>query len=287
MHKTIKYTLCFAICIFLSACAKTLDDIDANSEVVNGFCVSWRKNVTENQKEAIRDILNDMHLVEGGTFLMGATQEQEPFAKDNEKPAHYVQLSDFYICKYEISISQLESILNKEFTPYNKLCGTPQFSWYDWRYVIDLICELSGIEVDFPTEAQWEYAARGGNKSKGYIYSGGNSLEVAELSENELGLCEMARCHSEWCKDAFNYYSQLPLEINPYCVQGLGHVVRGGNAKSLEKQKDYFSTLSTKDKFINSYDDIRCCRVSARSYDTQSSLNRYISCRLVINIKND
>lgn len=107
--------------------------IDANSEVVNGFCVSWRKNVTESQKEAIRDILNDMHLVEGGTFLMGATQEQEPFAKDNEKPAHYVQLSDYYICKYEISISQLESILNKEFTPYDKLCGTPQFSWYDWR----------------------------------------------------------------------------------------------------------------------------------------------------------
>lgn len=290
MYKTINTLFCMILSTMLMACTETLEDIPSGSEDVNGFNVTWRSNVTDKQREAIRTILNDLQFVEGGTFLMGATQEQTPYARENEKPAHYVQLSNFYIGKHEISIQQLEVLLYKEFSAYERSHGAPQYTWTDWKMVIDLIYEYSGIELDFPTEAQWEYAARGGNKGNGSIYSGGNSISTIENSENELGLVDMAKGHSEWCKDAFNEYSGLPIEVNPYYVQGLGHVIRGGNEKSVEELKDYFNTrFSSKDKFSNVYKDFRSCRVSARSYgdDSHDILGIHISCRFVINIKQE
>lgn len=288
MYKTINILSYMFWGTILAACTETLEDIPGGSEEVNGFNVTWRNNVTDKQKDAIREILNDMQFVEGGTFLMGATQEQEPYARENEKPAHFVQLSDYYINKHEISIQQLEALLDKEFSAYERNHGAPQYTWTDWNKVLNLIYEYSGVEFDFPTEAQWEYAARGGNKGNGYRYSGGNSISSIENSENELGLVGMARSHSEWCKDAFNEYSGLPSEIDPYYIQGLGHVIRGGNEKSVEELKDYFDTrFSSKDKFSNVYKDVRSCRVSARSYgdDSHTYLGLYISCRFVINIK--
>lgn len=287
MYKKVKILFCAFFCTMILNCTKTLEDIPGGSENVNGFYVTWRNNVSEKQKETIREILNNMQYVEGGIFLMGATQEQEPYARINEKPAHYVQLSDYYIGKSEISIQQLEFILDREFSAYEKNHGAPQYTWSDWKMIIDLIYEYSGIEVDFPTEAQWEYAARGGNKGNGYIFSGGNSIDSNETKKNELELLDMSRGHSEWCKDAFNDYAGLPLEINPYYVQGLGHIIRGGNEKSVEETKDYLSTYSSQNKFSSTYKDIRSCRVSARSYgdDTHAYLGIYISCRLVINIK--
>lgn len=272
----------------LLACTETLEDIPCSNENVNGFNVTWRSNVTDRQKEAIREILNEMQYVEGSTFLMGATQEQEPYARENEKPAHYVQLSDYYINKHEIPIQTLEALLDKEFSAYERNHGAPQYTWKDWKMIINLIYEYSGVELDFPTEAQWEYAARGGNKASGCIYSGGNIVTSIDNSENELGLVGMARGHSEWCKDAFNEYSGLPLAKNPYYVQGMGHVIRGGNEKSVEEMKDYFDTrFSSKDNFYTVYKDVRSCRVSARSYgdDSHAYLGIYISCRFVINIK--
>lgn len=288
MYKAINIVFSLILGTMLLACTETIEDIPSGNENVNDFNVTWRSNVTDKQKETIREILNDMQFVEGGTFLMGATQEQEPYARGNESPAHYVQLSNYYIGKYEISIQQLETLLDKEFSAYERSHGAPQYTWTDWKMILNLIYEYSGVELDFPTEAQWEYAARGGNKGNGYIYSGGNSIGSSEKSENELGLVGMARSHSEWCKDAFNEYSGIPLEINPYYVQGLGHVIRGGNENSVEELKDYFETrFSSKNKFSNVYKDIRSCRVSARSYgdDSHAYLGIYISCRLVINIK--
>lgn len=284
MYKTIAfYLLCM---LFFSSCTQSLDSIPSNKEIVQGFAIVWRKNVTEDKKTVIREILNDMQYVQGGIFLMGATQEQEPFATENERPAHYVQVADYYICKHEISIKQVEVLTGTELSVYEKNNGAPRYTWKDWQHILNLIKDYADITMDFPTEAQWEYAARGGNMGKGSIYSGGNTIKEAESSANELGLFDMARCHSEWCKDAYNNYSDIPLDIDPYYIQGLGHVVRGGNAKSTEETKDYFKSTSNGNKFSSSYKDIRSCRVSARSYceDRQSYLGIYISCRFVINL---
>ena len=286
MYKTIINFLFLIFSLVLTSCTKSIDEVPSNSEIVNGFDVEWRKNVSETKKNVIREILNDMIYVKGGLFIMGATQEQEIYARHNEKPAHYVRISDYYMARKELSIEQIEILLNTQFSSYEKKQGTPDFFWDDWAYVMKVIEEYSSIEADFPTEAQWEYAARGGIYSQGYIYPGGNSIEDAKSSENELGLIDLVKGHSEWCKDAYNEYSNLSLEHNPYYIQGLGHVVRGGNVKSNAEQKDYFKTFSTGDRFHNCYDDLRNCRVSARSYcdDSQDFLNTYISCRLVINV---
>ncbi len=285
MYRTINKILFICVVVCLLSCKQSFEEIPSSVEVVNGFIVEWRRNVSEAKKNVIREILNDMVYVEGGLFLMGATQEQENYARSNEKPAHYVRISDYYIGRKELSIEQIETLLNTEFSSFEKKQGAPNFLWDDWAYVMDVIEEYTDVKVDFPTEAQWEYAARGGVYSKGYIYPKGNTVEDAELSENELGLVELTKGHSEWCKDAYNEYSNFPLEVDPYCMQGRGHVVRGGNAKSITEQKDYLETFSTGDKFHNCYDDVRNCRVSARSYcdETQSYLNTYITCRLVIN----
>lgn len=285
MYKIIEKSF-FLLFFLIFSCSKSIEEIPSKAEVVNGFNIEWRKNVSDAKKAVIREILNDMIYVKGGIFLMGATQEQEIYAKQNERPAHYVKISDYFIGQNELSVEQIETLIDTEFSSFEKRQGAPNFMWNDWSYVMRVIEEYSNIKVDFPTEAQWEYAARGGIYSKGYIYPGGNAMKVAELSKNELGLMDLVKGHSEWCKDAYNEYSNFPLEIDPCYIQGLGHIVRGGNAKSTTEKKDYLETFSTSDKFHNCYDDIRNCRVSARSYSdgTQSYLNTYISCRLVINI---
>lgn len=286
MYKIIVCIIFLFSLLYFQSCSHSLEEIPSSIETVNVFNVEWRKDVSNKKKDVIREILNDMIYVKGGLFLMGATQEQGIYARNNEYPTRYVQLSDFYMGKKEITIEQVEILLNTEFSSYEKQQGAPKFTWNDWTYVMKVIRECSNISVDFPTEAQWEYAARGGIYSKGCIYPGGNTLEDAEQSENELGLVDLTKGHSEWCKDAYNEYSKFPLEYNPYYIQGLGHIVRGGNIESVTEQNDYFKTFSTGNQFSSCYDDVRQCRVSARSYcdDTQSYLNTNIACRLVINI---
>ena len=260
MYKTIinYFSLLFSL-FLISSCTKSLEEVPPCVEIINGFNVEWRKNVSETKKNIIREILNDMIYVKGGLFLMGATQEQEIYARHNEKPAHYVKISDYYIARKELPIEHIEILMNTNFSSFEKRQGAPDFFWDDWAYVMKVIEEYSNVKVDFPTEAQWEYAARGGIYSKGYIYPGGNTIEDAELSENELGLEQLTKGHSEWCKDAYNYYSSFPLENDPYYIQGMGHIVRGGNAKSITEQKDYLKTFSTGDKFHSCYDDARNC----------------------------
>lgn len=290
MYKTIiSHLVLLSVLYLMTSCTKSIDEIPPDVEIVNGFNVEWRKNVSDSKKNVIREILNDMIYVKGGLFLMGATQNQEAYARHNEKPAHYVQISDYYIGKKELTIEQIEILLNTEFSSFEKKQGSPDFIWNDWAYVMGVIEECSNVKVDFPTEAQWEYAAKGGIYSKGYIYPGGNTIEDAKQYANELGLVDLVKGHSEWCKDAYNEYSNSPLVEDPYYIQGLGHIVRGGNIKSISEQKDYLKTFSTGNKFNSCYDDFRACRVSARSYcdDSQSYLNTYISCRLVININKE
>lgn len=278
-----KYLGFVILIIGLASCTKTLVDIPQSSEIVNGFSISWRQNVSDEKKQVVRDILNNMQFVKGGLFLMGATQEQNEYAMENEYPAHYVNLSDYYICKKEVSIEQLEILCDHEFDSYERKMGAPKYTWKEWKKVLDVIREISGIEFDLPTEAQWEYAARGGIKNCGNVYPGNNNVEVADWDTNELGLYDMTRGHSEWCKDVYGLYENNALEDDPYKTRGIGHVIRGGNVKALEEQRWISHTFL----FFNYYDDVRLCRVSARSYadDSQVYLGCYITCRCVINKK--
>ena len=194
-----------------------------------------------------------MVLVEGGTFMMGATAEQTG-ADDWEKPAHRVTLSDYYIGQTEVTQALWEAVMGE--TPASDgFQWEPEFglgdnypayfiSYDDVLSFISKLNSLTGRTFRMPTEAEWEYAARGGNKSKGYLYSGGNTLDnvgwyddnsdktthpVAQKAANELGLYDMSGNVCEWCSDWDGTYSSSS-QTNPKGPStGSGRVVRGGS----------------------------------------------------------
>ncbi|MCI7645651.1 MAG: bifunctional serine/threonine-protein kinase/formylglycine-generating enzyme family protein, partial [Bacteroidales bacterium] len=191
--------------------------------------------------------------VEGGTFMMGATSEQTD-ADFDEKPAHRVTLSDYYIGQTEVTQALWEAVMGETptsdgdqwETKYGLGDNYPAYyiSYDDVLSFISKLNSLTGRTFRMPTEAEWEYAARGGNKSKGYRYSGGNTLDnvgwywgnssskahpVVQKSANELGLYDMSGNVCEWCSDWLGDYSSSS-QTNPTGPStGISRVLRGGS----------------------------------------------------------
>lgn len=160
--------------------------------------------------------------VEGGRFQMGATPEQGK-AKTDEYPLHYVTLSDYYIGETEVTNELWSAIMN---TNPSDLFSRPlqpvnNISWYDCQKFINRLSSLTGLRFALPTEAQWEYAARGGKNSRNYKYSGSNNIkdvgwykgntksglqDVKKLKPNELGIYDMSGNAYEWCSDWYGLY---------------------------------------------------------------------------------
>ena len=214
----------------------------------------------------------DMIMVEGGTFTMGATSEQGSDAYSDEKPAHQVTLSDYYIGETEVTQALWKAVMGtnrSEFKGDNN--PVENVSWNDCNKFINKLNKLTGRIFRLPTEAEWEYAARGGNQSKGYKYSGSNTLSsvawytynssskthaVKTKSPNELGLYDMSGNVWEWCSDWYGSY-QSSTQINPQGPSsGSDRVLRG----------------------CSWCDDARYCRVSFRHYDSPG--DRYDNCGL-------
>ncbi len=188
-----------------------------------------------------------MVAVEGGTFTMGATSEQGSDAGDDEKPAHQVTLSSFSIGQTEVTQALWEAVLASN-PSVSKGHNRPveSVSWKDCQKFIQKLNKLTGQRFRLPTEAEWEYAARGGNKSKGYMYSGSNDLgsvawyddnsgrsthDVATKAPNELGLYDMSGNVYEWCQDwyDFGYYKKSPSGNPSGPPSGSNRVLRGGS----------------------------------------------------------
>ncbi|MEQ8702816.1 MAG: formylglycine-generating enzyme family protein [Phaeodactylibacter sp.] len=200
----------------------------------------------------IESILENMVFVEGGSFSMGCTQEQGKDCFDREKPVHKVRVSDFYISKYEVTQSQWEAVMGKDIQYYYENSGSgggivgkgPDFPMYyvDWEDANEFIRKLNkmtGKNFRLPYEAEWEFAAKGGNKSLRYKYSGSNSCEkvansgsatttVGSKAPNELGLYDMSGNIIEWCWDWYGPYSSSTA-YNPKGPDfGEWKVLRGG-----------------------------------------------------------
>ena len=194
----------------------------------------------------------NMIRVEGGTFTMGATSEQGSDAYDDEKPAHSVTLSSYSIGETEVTQALWQAVMGSNpshFSGSNK--PVEMVSWYDCQDFISRLNALTGVNFRLPTEAEWEYAARGGNKSRGYKYAGSNTLGnvawywdnipsqssgsagygtqvVATKSPNELGLYDMSGNVFEWCQDWYGGYSS-GSQTNPTGpTSGYARVIRGG-----------------------------------------------------------
>ena len=189
--------------------------------------------------ESAKGLNLKMIFVEGGTFAMGSND-----GYSDEKPVHNVTLDSYYIGETEITQAQWRAIMG--YNPsYYKGDNHPveNVSWEDAQEFCKKLSELTGKRYVLPTEAQWEYAARGGNKSKGYTYSGSNNVDdvavystsshsnVKSKKPNELGIYDMSGNVYEWCSDWYgsSYYSSSPMTNPQGPTSGYYRVLRGGS----------------------------------------------------------
>lgn len=250
----------------------------------------------------------EMVLIDGGSFLMGAReQDLKSIEKDinsgkepelitlgssnsntssfngqyefrNAVPTHSVSVNPFYIGKIEVTGALWNAVMG---TNYNSNLPFGNASWYDCQQFIEKLNEKVGVKFRLPTEAEWEFAARGGSQSSGYCYSGSNSLYnvsingrnisqpiAASKSPNELGLYDMSGSVWEWCQDWYGAYNSQK-QTNPKGPNnGTEKVMRGGNYHEYRKE-------------------INCCVAYRRNIEptTRSSFNDQ-GLRLCLDVNN-
>lgn len=230
----------------------------------------------------------DLIRVEGGEFDMGGADKE---AFEREKPVHRVKLDTFYIGKFPVTQALWKAVMGEEHNPSNFKGDQRPVEMVSWDEIVKkFLPELNritagsrppGMEYRLPTEAEWEYAARGGPYKSRYLYAGSNKLkEVGWYDENsyneakpvglkdpnDLGLYDMSGNVYEWCADWFGekYYElchEKGTVFNPCGPEGgVTRVLRGG----------YF------------FNSARLCRVSFRLSSVPGSRNEYFGFRLVL-----
>jgi formylglycine-generating enzyme required for sulfatase activity len=227
------------------------------------------------QTFSVKGVSFTMILVKGGTFNMGATFEQSSSGND-EKPIHPVTLSDYYIGETEVTQALWSAVMGENpsnFKENNR--PVEQVSWNDCQTFIRKLNALTGKNFRLPTEAEWEYAARGGSERYGYQYSGSNNLsavawygnnsgcqthKVKTKSPNELGIYDMSGNVWEWCQDWYASYSSDSVTNPTGAASGSCRVRRGGGWGG----------------------DARCCRSAYRNYRTPDGRYNYLGLRLAL-----
>ena len=218
----------------------------------------------------------EMVKVEAGTFMMGATSEmQDPYRW--EKPVHQVTLTnDYYMGKYEVPQALWEAVMGSN-PSYFKGDNLPveTVSWNDCQEFISKLNSLTGRKFRLSTEAEWEYAARGGKKSRSYQYSGSSNISdvawydgnsgskthpVGTKQANELGIYDMSGNVCEWCSDWYSSYSSSSQTNPTGSVSGSSRVYRNASWSG----------------------DARGCRLSCRIYITPDFRNNFLGLRLAL-----
>ena len=186
----------------------------------------------------------EMVYVAGGTFTMGCTSEQGGDCDSDEIPAHSVTLSSYYMGKFEVTQALWKAVMGNNPSSFKgDNLPVEQVSWEDCQEFIRKLNDKTGQKFRLPTESEWEYAARGGNKSKSYRYSGSNSIDnvawyygnsgstthaAGTKIPNELGIYDMSGNVWEWCGDWYGSYSS-GSQTNPTgASSGTYRVLRGG-----------------------------------------------------------
>lgn len=179
----------------------------------------------------------EMVFVAGGSFNMGCMDDKDTDCHQYETPSHQVSLDDFYISRYEVTMCQWKYVMGNDGVTLNgKMPDWPAYKVpYDSAMAFcRKLSELTGKHYTLPTEAQWEYASRGGQKSQGYIYSGSDDIDevahynaspaipgnVGAKKANELGIYDMSGNVCEWCQDVFLSYTDAnkypdESQVNP------------------------------------------------------------------------
>ena len=187
----------------------------------------------------LNKLINNMVYVSGGTFIMGGDESSD------QTPTHSVTLSSYYICKYEVTQALWRAVMGSNPSKFKgDNLPVEQVSWNDCQTFINRLNNYTGRNFRLPTEAEWEFAARGGNYSRHYKYSGSNYISdvawycdnsgnrthpVGTKQANELGLYDMSGNVWEWCSDWYGSYSSYSQSNPTGATSGFGRVERGGN----------------------------------------------------------
>ena len=187
----------------------------------------------------LNKLINNMVYVSGGTFIMGGDESSD------QTPTHSVTLSSYYICKYEVTQALWRAVMGSNPSKFKgDNLPVEQVSWNDCQTFINRLNNYTGRNFRLPTEAEWEFAARGGNYSRRYKYSGSNYIgdvawyadnsgnrthPVGTKQANELGLYDMSGNVWEWCSDWYGSYSSYSQSNPTGATSGFGRVERGGN----------------------------------------------------------
>ena len=248
-----------------------------------------RKEQERAKERALDNLEKNMVWIEGGTFIMGTTSEQGSDGHSDGKPVHEVTLTGFYICKYEVTQELWQAVMGMTFRQHcEKVGATSRYgdganypvyyvSWHDCQEFITKLNQLTDKHYRLPTEAEWEYAARG-RRSNGYKYAGSNDVAsvawsaynssslthyVGSKNRNELGLYDMSGNVFEWCADWYGEYV-TDSQSNPMGpLMGVNRVIRGG---SWYQYSDH-------------------CRVSSRTYQPPSYRSPDIGFRLALTLE--
>lgn len=231
----------------------------------------------------VEGVVFEMRRIEGGLFVMGGTAEQHQEVISTDLPTHTVSLDAYYIASTEVTVSLWKALMPEWYIPDDwNTANHPitNITWYDCQEFIRRLDSITGLPFRLPTEAEWEFAARGGNASKGYRFAGSNKIEdvgwgfynagfkihrVGCKQPNELGLYDMTGNVSEWCSDWYGRY-YLGTEPNPQGAdKGEWKVIRGG---SFDNCKD------------NSY-------ISRREFSEPYLSTNYCGFRLALTLPND
>lgn len=232
-------------------------DLDGNVNIADVTCLidyllrgCWEENPTQpSDGDLVTYYVNSvpfkMVYVEGGTFWMGATDEQAGDYNSNETPVNRVHLSSYYIGQTEVTQELWREVMgtNPSYFLGNLQRPVEKVSWNDCQTFITRLNEITGLNFRLLTEAEWEFAARGGNKSMGYKYAGSNTIgdvawytsnasstthPVATKAPNELGLYDMSGNVYEWVNDWYGSYTSGEKTDPTGPTSGTDRVRRGG-----------------------------------------------------------
>nr|HPN38477.1 SUMF1/EgtB/PvdO family nonheme iron enzyme [Melioribacteraceae bacterium] len=243
----------------------------------------YRSNKNSNTSNVTKSVPEGMVFVEGGEFLMGSND-----GDDDEKPVHKVKVNSFYIGKFEVTDLLYWSIMDPDAKYFDRYHAKCCISWDGAQKFINKFNEVTGKKYRLPTEAEWEYAARGGNKSKGFVFAGGNKIDlvgrypgnkertdkVGQFKPNELGIYDMSGNVWEWCQDWYseNYYYERTYDNPKGPESGEYKVLRGGS---------YLGGLTK----INGEYSGNKLKVHDRDYDDPEDDDNNYGFRLVLDIE--
>jgi sulfatase modifying factor 1 len=208
------------------------------------YCQSYGSVTEAVKQKALKEVEGNTVSVVGGSFDMG---DSKPDGDSDTKPAHKVAVNGFLISKYDVTQSLWETVMGRNPSKFKNCpeCPVEMVSWSDAQDFLSRLNKLTGKHYRLPSEAEWEYAARGGNKSKGYTFSGSNEIDsvgwcesnsgnkphpVGQRNANELGLYDMSGNILQWCSDWYDpeYYKSSPVQNPQGPNLGKTKVLKGG-----------------------------------------------------------